>query len=152
MNYAPSTRNRIADLVVGMRVDRAAAAFAAALTPIFTISGGAVLMTGFFGKMTVAGGANTVHIEATPTTGASIPVAANLDVNAMIVGDYYTVTGVGTDAAKYNATTTGLCMMAYRGFILPIGTLDYHASATEGSMSWSIFYVPLEDGAYITAV
>jgi hypothetical protein len=150
-NYNQSTIDVIKDIQLGIEVNRAAAAMVAALTPIFTIVGGPVLLTAFFGKMTVIGGANNVHIEATPTVGATVPIAANLDINSMIVGEYFTITGVGSDAAKYNATATGLCMMAYKGIILPVGTLDYHAAAAEGTMAWTMFYVPLERGAYVAA-
>jgi hypothetical protein len=150
-NYNQSTIDVIADIQLGIMVTRAAAAMAAALTPIFTIVGGPVLMTAFFGKITVASGANNVHLEATPTTGTSIPVAANLDINPALVGDYLTITGIGSDAMTYNASATGLPMMNYKGFILPVGTLDYHAVAADGSASWTLFYVPLETGAYVTA-
>jgi hypothetical protein len=150
-NYNQSTIDVIADIQLGICVKRAAAALAAAQTPIFTIAGGAVLLTAFFGKITVASGANAVHIQAAPTTGTAIPIAANLDIDPALVGDYLTITGVGTDAMKYNATTTGLCMMGYKGIILPIGTLDYHAAAADGSVAWTMFYVPLETGAYVAA-
>jgi len=122
-----------------------------ALTPIFNIVGGPVLMTGFFGQMTVICGANAVFLSATPTVGATVPLCAALDINVMIVGEYCTITGVGSEAMTYNASLTGLPMMASKGVILPVGTLDYDAAAADGSMSWTIFYVPLETGAYVTA-
>lgn len=150
-NYNQSTIDVIADIQLGLCVKRAAAALAAALTPIFTIVGGPVLLTGFYGKITVASGANAVHIEATPTTGTSIPVAAALDIDPALVGDYLTITGVATDTLKYNATTTGLSMLGYKGIILPVGSLSYHAAAADGSVAWTMFYVPLETGAYVTA-
>jgi hypothetical protein len=150
-NYNQSTIDVIADIQLGICVKRAAANLAAALTPIFTVVGGPVLLTGFFGLITTASGANATHIEATPTTGTSIPVAAALDINPALVGDYLTITGVATDTVKYNATTTGLCMMGYKGIIIPVGTLDYHAAAADGAVAWTMFYVPLATGAYVTA-
>lgn len=151
-NYSQSTIDVIADIQLGIMVERAAAALAAALTPIFTITGGPVLMTGFFGYISVASGANAVHLEATPTTGTSIPIAANLDIDPALVGDYLTITGIGSDAMTYNASATGLPMFGgAKGVILPVGTLDYHAAAAEGTVAWTIFYVPLATGAYVTA-
>jgi hypothetical protein len=152
MGSVTQTGIALRKLILGNKVDRAAATFVAALTPIFTITGGRVLMTSFFGTMTVAGGTNAVHIEATPTTGASQPIAANLDVDAMIVGDTCTINGKADGAMTYNASTVGLQSMCYGPVILNVGTLDYHAAATEGAMKWSMTYIPLDDGAYVTAV
>ena len=150
-NYNASTIDVIADIQLGIMVERATATLAAADTPIFNILVGPVLMTGFFGKITVASGANATHISAAPTTGTAIPIAANLDIDPALVGDYLTITGVGSDAMIYNASAVGLRMMACKGVILPIGTLNYHAAAADGSVAWTIFYVPLATGAYVTA-
>ena len=151
-NYNQSTIDVIRDIQLGICVTRAAAALAAALTPIFTVSVGAILLTGIFGKMTVICGANATHLEATPTTGATIPLCADLDLNAMIVGEYCTITGVGSAAMTYNASLTGTPMMASKGVIIPVGTIDVHPAAADGTMSWTLFYVPLETGAYVSAV
>ena len=41
-------------LQLGIKVDKASAALAAAATSLFTVAGGRVLMTGFIGTITVA--------------------------------------------------------------------------------------------------
>jgi len=151
-NYSQSTIDVIADIQLGIMVARAAEALAGALTPIFNIIGGPVLMTGFFGYISVASGANATHLEATPTTGTSIPICADLDINPALVGDYLTITGIGSDAMTYNASLTGLPMFGgAKGVILPVGTLDVHPAAADGTVAWTIFYVPLATGAYVTA-
>jgi len=150
-NYNQSTIDVIADIQLGVMVERAAAALAGAETAIFTVSGGPVLMTGFFGKITVASGANATHLTHVPTTGTAIPIAANLDIEPALVGDYLTISGVGSDAMKYNASAVGLEMMKCKGIILPIGNLCYHAAAADGTVAWTIFYVPLSTGASVAA-
>jgi len=150
-NYNQSEKKAIISVVLGIRVDRATEALAAALTPLFTIVGGKVLMTGFYGVITTASGANLTHLEATPTTGTSQPVCADLDINPAIVGDVLTITGVGNAAMTYNASVTGLPMMASKGVILSPGTLDVHPAAADGAVEWTMFYIPLDDGAYVTA-
>lgn len=151
-NYSQSTIDVMADLQLGVFVGRAAASLAAALTPIFTVAGGAVLLTAIWGKITVASGANNVHLEATPTTGTgAIPLCANLDINPALVGDYLTCSLLGTDAMTYNASTTGLYLGSGKGQIIPIGTIDYHAAAADGAVAWTICYIPLEAGAYVSA-
>ena len=150
-NYQDSTRDVLADMQLGIFVSRAAATLAAALTPIFTVSTGAILLTAIWGKMTVVSGANNVHLEATPTTGTgAIPIAANLDFDLPVVGDYVVAPLTGSGAITYNASATGLVITG-RGIIIPVGTIDYHAAAAEGSIAWYMTYVPIEAGAYVTA-
>jgi hypothetical protein len=51
-----------------------------------------------------------------------------------------------------NASLTGLPMLGgAKGVILPAGTLDVHPAAADGAASWTMFYIPLDDGAYVTA-
>lgn len=150
-NLEKYNRDILTRMLIGVKVERDAEALTNALTPIFTIAGGRVLMTGFLGEITVASGANEVHIEATPTTGTSQPVAANLDINPALVGDALTITGKGDDAMTYNASTTGLQMMSAGPVVLNEGTLDYHAAAADGTVAWTMWYVPLDEGAYVEA-
>jgi len=145
--YNFSARQRVADINLGLRVDRADATHAAATTPYFNIIGGKVLMTGLVGQINTASGANLCSWEANPTTGTAQPVCADLDINPALIGDALTITGVGTEAMTYNASVSGLPMMSARGVVLNVGTLDLIAAAADGATSWSLFYVPLEDGA-----
>ncbi len=152
-NYNKSTRQRVADLVAGLRVDRDAATHAAATTHYFKITGGKVLMTGLVGEVTVASTANACSWVANPTTGtATQPVCANLDIDPAVVGDALTITGVGSEAMTYGGSATGLPMMSVKGVVLCAGYLDFIAAAAVGATKWSIFYVPIDDGAYVEAV
>jgi len=139
------------ELTLGFKVSTTAATLAGAATPMFTITGGRVLMTAFWGKVTVASGANAVHIEANPTTGTDQPIAANLDIDPAIVGDTLTINGKADAAMTYNASTVGLQTMSEGPVILQTGTLDYHAAAADGAVLWSMTYIPLDDGAYVSA-
>ena len=149
-NYTQSTIDVMADLQLGVFVSRTAAAVAGALTPIFTVYVGAILLTAIWAKMTVVSGANNVHLEATPSTGATIPIAANLDIDLPIVGDYIVAPLTGSGALTYNASATGLVITG-RWIIIPIGTIDYHAAAADGTLEWYMTYVPIEAGAYVSA-
>jgi hypothetical protein len=152
-NYNASTIDVIADIQLGIRVSKAAANIAAAKTPIFTITGGKILMTAFFGVIaTAAAGATTIVLSATPTGLTAQPVAASLDIDPALVGDVLTITGIANAPMTYNASTTGLPMMSSKGVILSPGTLDYTGGQASGAVAWTMFYVPLDDGAYVTAV
>lgn len=145
-----SSRMKIADIVLGIRVDRAAATHINATTPYFTVSGGPILLTGLVGTITVASGANATNWEATPTAGATVPLSAALDIDPALVGDLYTITGVGSDAGTYNASATGLAMMTSNQ-IIPVGAISFVAAAADGASSWSLWYVPLALGASVVA-
>ena len=70
--YPPSTKQAVADVAMGLRVDRSATSVAAISTKsIFTISGGNVIVFGIIGESTTgqAGGANAVRWYSTPPTG-----------------------------------------------------------------------------------
>lgn len=137
-------------LQYGIKVDKAAAALAAAATTLFTVSGGRVLMTGFIGTITAASGANSCTWAHAPTTGTAQPIAAALDINPALVGDNITITGIASAAATYNASATGLPMMA-NPVILSIGNLQITPAAADGSMSWTMFYIPIDDGASVAS-
>jgi hypothetical protein len=138
-------------LVLGKRVDRAAATHAAATTPYFTVHTGRVLVTCLVGHITVASGANICSWVANPTIGTATQVlCAGLDINPAIVGDSLTITGVVASAMTYG-TAAGLPAMIHSGIICLPGTIDFIAAAADGATSWALFYVPIDDGAYVTA-
>ncbi len=149
MYYDFEERQKIADLKLGLRVDRAASAHLAAVTPYFTIAGGPVLLTGLAGTVTVeAVGITNFHWETLPTNGAVSPVCAILDVDPAIVGSLLTITGVGSAPMTYNASATGLAALATK-VVLPIGALNAEIANASGSTSWSLFYLPLTEAAYV---
>ena len=149
--YNLSARMRIADIVLGVRVDRAVSTHLAAVTPYFTISGGPVLLTGLVGTVvTEAVGVTNFHWETLPTAGAVEPLCALLDVDPAVIGSLLTITGVGSDAMTYNASATGLATMTANP-ILSIGALNAEIAAASGATSWSLWYVPLAVGATVVA-
>ncbi len=138
-------------LMMGIKVDRAASTHIAATTPYFTIAGGRVLLTGLVGAVTVASGANACSWVANPTTGtATQVVCAALDINPAVVGDSLTITGKVADPMTYGSAA-GLPMMDVKGVVLNAGTLDFIAAGADGATSWVLFYVPIDDGAYVEA-
>jgi len=116
----------------------------------FRVYTGLVAVTAIIGKVTTeAVGATTLVITHVPTAGATIPVAASLDVDPATVGSYITVPLLGTSATLYNASTAGLSQTAK--MFLPVGAMTFTFGAASGAASWTVFYVPIEDGAYVRA-
>ena len=60
-----------------------------------------------------------------------------------------------TLASEHKCVLESVRDLAAEGFepvVLPVGTLNLRLSASStGSIKWSIWYLPLEDGAYVTA-
>lgn len=153
MNYSPSTIARVADIARGIRIDKAATAITAISTKaLFTVVGGNCEIRGLLGEVTtiVQAQANATKYIATPTVGTAVDMCATVDVTGHEVGGLLTITGVlATAAVKGNAGAGA--MMTTPQCVAP-GTIgiDTAASST-GAYKFSVWYVPLEDGAYITA-
>jgi hypothetical protein len=154
-NYNQSTRQSLADIILGMRVDRATATLPQSTNAaIFTIAGGNVLMTGILGEVTVAiGAADNTKLTAYPTltTAGDTDLCATVDIDTCDIGDLLSITG--TPATAMLVAHKGAVQMGGpHGVVLQPGGLPLDCDAsTTGSIKWSIFYIPLEDGAYVTA-
>jgi hypothetical protein len=152
-NYNQSTRQMVANITAGLRVDRATAALPAGTAEaLFTVAGGKVLITGIVGEVTtvIQTQANDTKLTANPTVGTSVDLCAVLDITADEVGCMYGVTG--TPANAMVGTNAGFAPWPAAAMVVNAGTIDLDCAATNtGSIAWSIWYVPLEDGAYIEA-
>ena len=152
-NYAPSTRARIADLITGMRVDKGATEIAGISTKsLFTVSGGNVLIVGLIGEVTtiVETQANNTKYISTPTVGSAVDLCAVVDTTAHEVGGLLTITGVLATAAVKGSAGAGVMMS--NGIVVAPGTIGLNTAADNtGAYKFSLWYVPLEDGATVTA-
>ena len=138
---------------LGFRVDRATAALPQTTDEaLFTISGGRVLMTQIIGEVTtvIETQANNTKLKFNPTaTGADQDLCAVLSITADPVGELYTITGVVADAMKSD-------LLIGQGMTNPLilseGDIELDcATSNTGSVAWSIFYLPIDDGAQVVA-
>lgn len=154
-NFNESTREMIGNIGLGLRVDRATATLPQGTAgTIFNVVGGRVLMTGILGEVTTAiGGGNAMKLIANPTvaTAADTDLCGAVDMNTCDIGDLLSIEG--TPATGMLAAHAGAVqMIGQKGIALPVGTLQLHcAGSTTGAIKWSIWYIPLDDGAYVTA-
>lgn len=142
--FNQSTRQMLANMGVGLRVDRDAAALAAATTPYFTITG-VIQLTGLYGLITVASGANLCSWSATPTAGTATSMCADLDINPALVGDLLGITGVVATAMTYGGAVVGMM----QPLIITAGVINFIAAAADGTISTHLFYLPLTAGANV---
>ena len=151
--YNQSTRGRLADIGAGIRVDRATATLPqTTASAIFTVSGGKCLVLGIVGEVTtvIQTQANDTKLVANPTTGTSSDLCAVLDISADEVGCLYGITGTVANAMV--GANAGYTTWPAAPIVVNEGTIDLNCAASNtGSVAWSIWYVPLEDGAAITA-
>ena len=152
-SYNLSTRGRVADLTAGLRVDQVATAIAVISTKdLFTVAGGNCLILGLIGEVTTVietQANNTKHIS-TPTVGTAQDLCAAVDTTAHEVGGLLTITGTFADAAVKGNAGAGAMMTA--GAVVGPGVIGINTAADNtGAYKFSLWYVPLEDGAYVEA-
>lgn len=137
----------------GFRTDKAAFTLPASTTgDLFTVSGGRVIILGVIGEVTVVvqTQACNAKLVSTPTTGTAVDMCAVLDISADEVGCLYGITGVPADALV--GANAGLGLMASRPQVVPVGIIKLSTSATNtGSTKWSLYWVPLDEGASVVA-
>lgn len=140
--------------VLGVSVSRATATLPATTqAAIFTISTGRVLVTSLVGTVTVATGATATNLKITgnPATGTDVDIAANVAAASKEVGSMFTLPATFGGALVVN-NAGGAPLQLGVGVILNPGTLDLVTSATNtGSVRWDLTYVPIDDGASVTA-
>jgi hypothetical protein len=156
--YNLSTRGRIADIKQGIRVDRATANLPqTTFGNLFTVAGGNVLLLGILGEVTtvIETQANNTNLEFLPAaaTLARNDLSAALNISADVVGTLYAITGTAANAMVDSGTAGWLTYTLAAPLFLVPGNIELHCAASNtGQVKWSVWYVPLNDGAYIEAV
>ena len=153
LNPAAVDLDAIRAINLGVRVDRATAALPQTTSAsIFNVKGGRVLIRLLLGQVTtiIQNQACNTKITFTPTTGSAVDQCANADVANLEVGGKLSLpAAVGTAMVKVNA---GGFPLPHGGNVADIGAITLTTGASNtGSVKWSVFYVPLDAGAYVEA-
>lgn len=152
MAPTPTTGKSLRSLLFGLKVDQPAKTVPQnALSSLFTVSGGRVIVTGIVGEVTTVIGGTTpsAKLVANPTTGADTDITTAVAITGDAVGNLYGVSTVGGALSVLESVAPA----GQEPFVLKPGTLDLHVSAADatGAIKWTVFYVPLDDGATVTA-
>jgi len=148
-------------LMMGIMVPRASQAIVITASPglpIYTITGGLILVTGLLGKCTVTHGgvANTMSFELDPlaATGATSAITATTDLGTTsVVGDVAVVVGApATGPLGGHVELNVLGSTSGKGIVMNEGNIGLVATAANGGWAWYLFYIPIDDGAYVRAV
>lgn len=140
-------------LVLGEAVTRAAALLPATTqAPIFTVSGGKVLVTSLIGEVVVVMPAttNTTKVTGNPTSGTDVDWCTATSTASAEVGATFSL-GASALAVK-NAGGGSLGSIA-PGYIAQVGTIDLVTTGTAatGTVKWVLTYIPIDDGATVVA-
>lgn len=152
-HYNASTRLALMSTHLGIKVDRDTATLPQGTSgALFNIVGGRVAMTQILGEVTtvIGGNASNHSLQSNPTTGTTSPICAVLASASKEAGTLFSITGLVSDAMV--GDDAGGAAMQTRPVALPVGTLELLTSGNNtGSIKWSMWYVPIDDGAYVTA-
>lgn len=140
-------------VVHGFRVDKTSATVPqSAAQDIFTVSGGRVAVLGLLGEVTTIMGATATNgkIISAPTTGTAVDIAAVLAIASKEAGTLFGITGIFGDAMV--GANAGATVLQQRAVVVPIGKLQFHCSANNtGATKWTVWYVPLDEGASVVS-
>jgi hypothetical protein len=120
-------------------------------TPLFTVAGGEVLITGLWAKVTTAlsTDSGTYAVVANPTTGdtQTIVTATDLGTTDTAVGSVVGLTNGTTAAPAFlRGGTVALNAVVTTGQIEFVG-----AASANGALTFYVTWVPLTDGATLVA-
>ena len=141
------------ELVLGKHVARATQdVFTGAEKALFNVVGGRVLVTQLLGEVTtiVQNQACNFKFQANPTTGTTNDLSADVSVQAAEVGTLISL--VGTAATATVLGKSGGVIGMTSPMVVAVGTIACLTSADNtGSAKFDVWYVPLDEGAYIEA-
>jgi hypothetical protein len=116
---------------------------------IFTVSN-KVLVTSLVGVVTTAiqAQANNFNLTTNSTTGnITTNLCAVLDINGLAAGNL-----IGIDGVRANAMVTGSNIPQPNEVCVTAGTIRAVAAASStGQIQWTLTYIPVDDGATVTA-
>lgn len=155
-NLNQSQRDNLKSYILGQQVSKAAAVLPQSTTQnIFTIAGGRVLVMALVGEVTTVFTATATNLKVTsvPTTGSAVDIASNLAVASFEQGAILVVEGDGTALIGTSAGAGFAPALNALPFVLPIGVVRIETSANNvtGATKWDIWYVPMDDGAFIVS-
>ena len=145
-------------LLLGEQVLRATAVLPASTvsTPYFNVVGGRVMITSLIGEFTTAmdATATTLKFSAVPTVGTANNMSAvSAALTSAEIGTLLSLDGVIATALQAGPANSGSVGGMTKPQIVAKGTIDaVTATATApGSAKWALTYIPIDEGAYVTA-
>lgn len=148
--------DEIRAIAAGIKVDRATATLPQTTDgALFSISGGRVAVVSLIGEVTtvIQTQANNTKLKYNPTaTGADTDLCAVLDISADAVGTLYSLTGTFATAMQDSLLCLASSEVLQSPLVLSEGDIELDCAASNtGSVSWTLIYYPIDDGASVAA-
>lgn len=146
-------------LLLGVRVDRPTDTLPQTATEaLFNITGGRVAVTSLVGEVTTVIGTGTTpdaKLIYNPTAaGTSFDLCTAVSISADAVGQQYYIAGnVATPGALLVGGAVGQSNAVFdMPLVLSEGAIELNMDeSVTGSVTWTLTYIPLDDGAAIAA-
>ena len=154
-NYQPSTREVIRDIQIGLKVEATTYPVVTGQNAIFNVVGGRVLLHDILGVVTVQleAAALLLHWDADMDVGGDAALSIDsADLTGDVVGTQYLMPAAAGGALTVPGGGAFLRLFPALGWVVSAGALDLHASAgNTGGIKWTLFYTPIDEGAYVEA-
>jgi hypothetical protein len=136
--------------IYGLTIERAGAVLpATGNQTLFTITGGRIILTALIGEVSTVMSATATNLKLSAVgtvSTVSTDLCSNTAVTSLAVGNQFSPFAIGS------AAQTGSSVTMQNEEILPVGLIRATTDATNtGAMRWSLLYIPLDDGAFVTA-
>jgi hypothetical protein len=143
--------DQLRTLLFGTVVSKAYPTIAVETKTLFTVSG-KVMITSIVGEVTTAiTVAGTTKLQANPTTGTTgdLCAATDLGTTDTPAGDLISFQGLKGDSIVFGVGATPTLKQP---IVVAAGTIEQvTATGADGGVTWTITYVPLDNGATVTA-
>jgi hypothetical protein len=143
-------------LEFGFQVVKTAVAFPqTATSTLFTVAGGAVLITSFLGRVTTVLTTDPVLTLGTAPTAGTLDVDGIATTTALTSAEVGTWIGIqassGTGGALVTSNIAGSATFVTTPFVVNAGTITQSTGASHGGkVDWYITYIPLDTGASVS--
>ena len=138
----------------GVRVDKAAANLPQTATAnLYTVAGGAVLVTGLIGTVTTGLGATATTLSLGVTGSPTVIATASAITSAVANTFLFPIKSAGIGGALQVAGAAFVLAPPFiiDPFIVATGNITWTTSANDtGQVKWSLWYVPMDAGATVT--
>lgn len=148
--------SQLRTLLQGVRVKTSAKTVPQnAAQSLFNVTGGRVLVTAVYGEVTTVIGGTTPNLKVTysPTSGTDTDLCTATAITADAVNTHYSLPAAVGTGLQVSANVGHVVANQPPGHLVDTGTIDAHVSAADatGAIEWTLFYVPIDDGAAVSA-
>ena len=145
---------------LGWMVQRPTGLVAQALTSMFTVTGGRILIRHMYAKLTIAtdaSNATTITVGYTPTEGAGTSAPTALASSAVVgvvreIGTHW-VLGASVGAILTIGATAATPLLKPPDQMIGPGVITYTGGVgvNPGSAAWTLIYTPIDPGVSVVA-